>query len=85
MTNLFWKAQSVVVGGNRYTTVYLDHPGNPKPSFFSERDYGRFGSYFKSEITPSKPLSVKYRLNISLKKRSIEDCKHLSNLFLKAL
>ena len=84
MTNLLWKAQSVIVGGNRYTTVYLDHPGNPKPSFFSERDYGRFGSYFKSEITPSKPLLVKYRLNISLKKRSIKDCKHLSSLFVKA-
>tara|TARA_B110000003_G_C16638822_1_gene529372 strand:- start:385 stop:1338 length:954 start_codon:yes stop_codon:yes gene_type:complete len=83
MTNLLWKAQSVVVGGNRYTTVYLDHPGNPKPSFFSERDYGRFGSYFKSEITPSKPLLVKYRLNISLKERSIKDCKHLSSLFVK--
>ena len=85
MTNLLWKAQSIIVNGNRYTTVYLDHPGNPKPTFYSERDYGRFGSYFSSEITPSKPLSVKYRLNISQNERSIEDCQKLSRLFLKAL
>ena len=85
MTNLLWKAQSVIVNGNRYTTVYLDHPDNPKPTFYSERDYGRFGSYFSSEITPSKPLSVEYRLNISQNERSFEDCQKLSLLFLKAL
>ena len=59
MKNLLWKGQCVMVGGNRYFTVYLDHPSNPKPSFYSERNYGRFGSYFKTEITPSKSLSVK--------------------------
>ena len=54
MTNLLWKGQSIVVGGQRYTTLYLDHPSNPKPSYYSERDYGRFGSYFKAELTPLK-------------------------------
>ena len=84
MTNLPWKAQSVSVGGDRYTTVYLDHPSKPKPSFYSERDYGRFGSYFKTEITPSTPLHVKYRLNIAHRERSPEECKSLSHQFLKA-
>jgi hypothetical protein len=62
MTNLNWNAQSVVVESQRYFTLYLDHPSNPKPSFYSERDYGRFGSYFKAKVTPTSPLKVRYRL-----------------------
>ena len=83
MTNLPWNAQSVLVGGNRYTTVYLDHPRNPKPSFYSERDYGRFGSYFKKQITPSTPLHVKYRLNITQGERTAKECNSFSAQFLK--
>ena len=64
MTNLEWKAQSTVVGGQRYTVTYLDSQNNPKPSYFSERDYGRFGSYFKTKVTKDKPLNVRYRLVI---------------------
>ncbi len=62
--DLPWKAMSFVVGGERYSTLYLDHPDNPKPAMFSERDYGRFGSYFVAEVTPEKPLTVHYRLVI---------------------
>ncbi len=60
--NLPWNAMSFVVGGERYTIAYLDRPGNPKPARFSERDYGRFGSYFVAETTEAKPLDVAYRL-----------------------
>ena len=81
MTNLKWKAQSVVVGENRYYTLYLDHPQNPKPSFYSERDYGRFGSYFKSAVTPQKPLSVKYRIIFGNKQLSPEKCQQYSKDF----
>ena len=81
MTNLKWKAQSVVVGGNRYYTLYLDHPQNPKPSFYSERDYGRFGSYFKSAVTPQNPLSVKYRIIFGNKQLSPEKCQQYSKDF----
>ena len=83
MKDLLWKGQSVVVGGNRYFTVYLDHPSNPKPSFYSERDYGRFGSYFKTQITPAKPLSIKYRLVIKQGERTAQECAGLSKEFLK--
>jgi len=81
MTNLPWKAQSVVVGQKRYFTTYLDHPSNPKPSFYSERDYGRFGSYFKSETTPEKPLKVKYRLVIGTKQHDSAYCESLGKEF----
>ena len=85
MTNLLWKGQSVVVGGNRYTTVYMDHPDNPKPSFYSERDYGRFGSYFKTSVKKGEEnrLFVKYRLNIKSGERTAEECAALSKAFLK--
>jgi hypothetical protein len=60
--NLPWNAMSFVLGGKRYTTAYLDRPDNPKEARFSEREYGRFGSYFKYTIDEGKPLTVNYRL-----------------------
>lgn len=60
--NLEWLAVSFVVDGARYTCCYLDRPTNPKEARFSERDYGRFGSYFEYELTPDRPLEIAYRL-----------------------
>jgi hypothetical protein len=60
--NLPWNAMSFVLGGKRYTAAYLDHPANPKEARYSERDYGRFGSYFEYRLTPEKPLAIRYRL-----------------------
>jgi hypothetical protein len=62
MVDLPWYALSFVLDGQRYTTVYLNHPDNPKETRFSERDYGRFGGYFQREITEDRPLVVNYRL-----------------------
>ncbi len=53
---------SFVLGTNRYTVAYLDRPDNPKEARFSEREYGRFGSYFECTIEKDKPLKVHYRL-----------------------
>ncbi|MBM4003213.1 MAG: hypothetical protein FJ295_08000 [Planctomycetes bacterium] len=60
--NLPWLGLCFVLGEQRYTCLYLDHADNPKEARYSERDYGRFGSYFEYEIEPSKPLFVNYRL-----------------------
>jgi len=60
--NLPWNAMSFVLGDQRYTVAYLDHPRNPKEARFSEREYGRFGSYFEYDIEKDKPLNVNYRL-----------------------
>jgi hypothetical protein len=60
--NLPWNAMSFVLGGKRYTVAYLDHPANPKEARFSEREYGRFGSYSEFTIEKDKPLTVNYRL-----------------------
>ena len=81
MTNLNWKAQSVIVGGERYFTLYLDHPDNPKPSFYSERDYGRFGSYFRAKVTPSDPLNIRYRLIFGTQELNPQNCEEFSSQF----
>jgi hypothetical protein len=60
--DLPWNAMSFVLRGKRYTAAYLDHPQNPKQARFSERAYGRFGSYFEYTIEEGHPLTVNYRL-----------------------
>lgn len=60
--NLPWLAMSFVLGDKRYTTAYLDRPDNPKEARYSERSYGRFGSYFVTTVTKEKPLLVRYRV-----------------------
>lgn len=62
--NLPWNALSFVLGEQRYTVAMLDRPENPKESRFSERDYGRFGSYFEYEMDTDKPLVLNYRVVI---------------------
>ncbi len=71
--NLPWKAMSFVLGGERHSVLYLDRPENPKPARFSERSYGRFGSYFVAEITPDSPLDVAYRLVIRRGEMTVEE------------
>ena len=60
--NMPWNAMSFDLGGKRYTVAYLDKPTNPKEARFSEREYGRIGSYFEYNLTKEKPLRVDYRL-----------------------
>ncbi len=60
--NLPWNAMSFMTGGKRYTVLRVNHPDNPKETRGSERDYGRFGDYFEYDLTPDKPLKLKYRV-----------------------
>jgi hypothetical protein len=59
--NLPWNAMSFVLKSKRYAVAYLDHPKNPKEARFSEREYGRFGSYFEYTLEKDKPLTLSYR------------------------
>lgn len=49
---------------SQFTIGYLDHPENPKPARFSERDYGRFGSYFEYSLRDDQPLLLQYRVTV---------------------
>ncbi len=81
--NLPWDAMSFVLGGRRYTAAYLDHPANPKEARYSERDYGRFGSYFVAEATPERPLTVRYRVWLQRGAMEGKDVAALSAAFVK--
>lgn len=76
-----WNAMSFVVGGDRYTALYIDHPDNPKPARYSERDYGRFGSYFVADVTEDDPLEVHYRVWIQPGEMTVEQCQAKADEF----
>jgi hypothetical protein len=80
--NLPWDAMSFVLDGKRYTVVYLDHPDNPKEARQSERCYGRIGTYFEYDLTPTKPLRVRYRLWFQEGEPTVEQCAALSQAFI---
>lgn len=63
--NLDWFAETYQLGGRRYTIEYFDNPNLPKPALFSERPYGRFGTFFKTDLSETEPLELRYRLIVS--------------------
>lgn len=63
--NLGWFAMTYELDAVRYTVEYFDNPNLPKPALFSERPYGRFGTYFKTAVTAAKPLEMDYRVVVS--------------------
>ena len=80
-----WTAMSFVVGGKRYTCVYLDHPDNPKEARQSERTYGRIGTYFEYNLTKDKPLTVHYRLWVGDGEVTAEQCEAMSKAFVSSV
>jgi hypothetical protein len=79
--NLPWNACSFVVGGKRYTVLRINHPANPGETRGSERDYGRFGDYFEYDLTPDKPLKLKYRVWVQEGEMTVDQCKALAEAF----
>ena len=63
--DLSWFAETFELGDNRYTVEYFDNPSLPKPALFSERPYGRFGTFFKTTLTADQPLEMSYRVVVT--------------------
>lgn len=82
--NLPWLALSFVLDDKRYTCCYIDHPDNPKPARFSERDYGRFGSYFEYDLDTDKPLKLRYRIWLQEGEMSVDEINQLSAGFVSS-
>ena len=82
-TNRPWNAMSFVLGGKRYTALYVDHSNNPRPARYSERDYGRFGSYFVYDLTPDKPLVVRYQIWLQEGEMTVPDCERIAAAFVE--
>lgn len=83
MVNLPWNAMSFVIEGDRYTAVYLDRPTNPKEARYSERTYGRFGSYFEFELDEGKDLQTNYRVWLQDGEMTVEEAASLSDDFVE--
>jgi len=79
--NLPWNACSFVTGGKRYTVLRINHPDNPKDTRGSERDYGRFGDYFEYDLTPEKPLKLKYRVWVQEGEMTVDECNAMAAAF----
>jgi len=79
--DLPWKGMCILLDNKFFTVAYLDHPGNPKPARASERQYGRFGTYFATDVIPEKPLTVRYRLVIRQGEMTVEEIAKLSEDF----
>ena len=63
--NLGWFALTYELDGQRYNVEYFDNPNLPKPALFSERPYGRFGTFFKTTLKAGSPLKLQYRVVVS--------------------
>lgn len=63
--DLSWFAMAFPIGEQHFTVEYFDNPNLPKPALFSERPYGRFGTFFKTTLAANKPLELKYRVIVS--------------------
>lgn len=83
--NLGWFAMSYELKGERYTIEYFDNPNLPKPALFSERPYGRFGTFFKTTLKADEPLQMKYRVIVGKGKPSVSDVQSRYDAFLKSL
>jgi hypothetical protein len=83
--NLPWNALSFVVDAQRYTCCFLDRPQNPKEARFSERNYGRFGSYFEYSLDTSRPLEVSYRFWLQAGEMEVADVERLAADFTQAV
>lgn len=63
--NLNWLGMTYPLEGSQYTIGYFEAPGQPQPSLYSERPYGRFGAFFKTTIEEDKPLEMRYRVRVT--------------------
>ena len=55
---LLWKAQCILVNEKRYTTIYMDHPNNPKPSFTAKEIMDALDLFLKLKLHPMPLLRL---------------------------
>jgi len=85
VVNMPWHVMSFVLGKQRYTAAYLDSPHNPKPSFSSERAYGRFGGWFGKQTlkaaqgdSPANAITLTYRVWLQRGEMTAEQASRLA-------
>ncbi len=64
--NIPWVGLEYPPNGKTYHVLHCTSPANPQPYVYSAyRDYGRFGSFFKTTIPQGQSLKLDYRIQIT--------------------
>jgi len=63
--NLNWFSMNYPIEDSHYNIEYFEAPGQPQPSLYSERPYGRFGAFYKADLKEGIPLKMTYRVIVS--------------------
>jgi len=79
--DLPWNVVSFVLDGQRYSVALIDHPENPGERRHSERDYGRFGSYFEYDLTKEHPLHLRHRVWLQKGEMTVDQVEALREAF----
>jgi hypothetical protein len=83
MIDLPWNAMHFQIDDRSYTVAYLSHPDNPAGAEMSERLYGRFGEFFRYEVTPDNPLQVHYRFIVKAGSLTPEEIEKQYRLYIE--
>jgi len=59
-TGCDWIAAILPMPDGEVTVLRVEGAGNPQPTTWSTRDYGRFGATFATEVTPNLPLRLQW-------------------------
>ncbi|NLH15016.1 MAG: hypothetical protein GX455_00410 [Phycisphaerae bacterium] len=63
--NIPWVGLEYPLNGKTYHVLHCTSPANPQPYVYSAyRDYGRFGSFFKTSISKGRTLKLDYRIRV---------------------
>jgi hypothetical protein len=65
--DLPWVALEYGLNGKKYSVQYMSDPANPNADavYSANRDYGRFGEFFKQTIDAGQTMKLRYRIRVS--------------------
>lgn len=76
--NARWVCCSPVVDGTRYWLLHMTHPSTIDGApLYSTRRYGRFGSFFTTDLQEDTPRTLRFRVVYSAKPLARADCERL--------
>lgn len=73
-TGCRWTAAVLPMPGGPVTVLRVEGAGNPGPTRWSTRPYGRFGATFRTELLPDQPRSLTWSYAIALGARDLPWC-----------
>lgn len=86
VTGAWWVGCNADINGKRYGFMHMTPPNHPTGQpVYSIRDYGRFGAFFETTVTPDEPLHVEFRIVLSPEPLDAPTCARLYNEYVQSL